>query len=85
MAETTAMINAAKMVVQKKLSMTTWIGKNEVIHTVSDSIAALMIKVNNPNVRHVMGSDSKLTIGRTIALTRPNTTETMSNPKTVSP
>lgn len=59
-------------------------GKKEVIHTVSDNIAALMMIVNNPRVKHVMGNDKKLTIGRTIALTRPNTTETINKPMMVS-
>ena len=34
-------------------------------------MAALMTIVNSPSVRIVIGRDSKLTIGRTNALTRP--------------
>ena len=82
---TTAIIRAARMVVQKKLSMVTWTGRKEVAQTVNDSIAALITRVNNPNVRHVIGSDKNLTIGRTTPLMSPKTTETISRATIDSP
>src|SRR5690625_1927592 len=78
MVDTTEMINAASIAVQK-LSMSTYTGKNDVNQTVKNSIAALMIRVKSPSVRHVTGKDSRLTIGRTIAFTSPKTTDTTSS------
>src|SRR5690625_6240937 len=85
MVETIEIINAARIVDQKKLSIYTYTGKNEVSNTVSSSMAALMTSVNSPNVRHVTGNDNRLTIGRTIEFTSPKTTETMSNAMMISP
>src|SRR5690625_924865 len=85
MVDTTEIINAASIAVQKKLSIVTYTGKKEVSQTVRNSIAALMTSVNNPSVRHVTGNDKGLTIGRTIAFTSPTPTETMSSPMTTSP
>src|SRR5699024_6760013 len=83
--ETLAMIKAARIVVQKKVSISTWTGKNEVIHTVNHSIAALITSVNRPKVRQVTGKDKKLTIGRITALISPKTTEMISSATIDSP
>src|SRR5690625_4292681 len=84
MVETIEIINAARIVVQKKLSIYTYTGKNEVSHTDSSSMAALMTSVNSPNVRHVTGNDNRRTIGRTNEFTSPKTTETTSNAAMIS-
>ena len=42
----------------------------------SSSIRALTTKIISPSVKMISGSDSSFTIGRTTALTNPNTTAT---------
>ncbi len=42
----------------------------------SSSIRALTTKIISPSVKMISGRDSRFTIGRTTALTNPNTTAT---------
>lgn len=69
--ETTLMMRAAKMAVQKKSSIVNWMGVNVLTHAVSHNMAALMTIVKRPKVRIVTGNDKNFTMGLTKALTTP--------------